>query len=154
MNQDVENYLYEVIQEALTQASITGVQIVTGTSSDVLESDSDAILVACDELEGVVSTLKIAKARIIVRTSALSGDRGDHSALADLVSAVFHAPLPAAFLMGVTSIDVNGSHVSLHRTGSGEGKTWMTELEVSLGVKIAPASSSVITYNGAILTYG
>ena len=154
MNQQVENYLFEVIEEALSDVGISGVQVVTGTSSDILDPNGDAILVACDEMEGVVNTLKIAKARVVVRTSGLSGNRTDHAGLSDLVSAVFHSPLPAAFLMGVTGIDVSGAHVTSHITGAGEGKTWMTELQVSLGVEIAPAASTLISYGGAVLTYG
>ena len=154
MNQQVENYLQEIVQDALTSASISGVQVVTGTSSDILDPAADAILVACDELEGVNGTLKLAKARLVVRTSGLSGDRIEHSSLSDLMSDMLHSPLPAAFLMGVTGIDVNGCHVTLHTTGSGEGKTWITEIQATLGVKVSVESSALFTYSGAVLTYG
>jgi len=154
MNQQVENYLQEIVQDALTSASITGVQVITGTSSDIVDPGSDAIMVACDELEGVNGTLKLAKVRLMVRTSALTGARIDHSSLAGLMSDMLHSPLPAAFLMGVTGIDVNGCHVTLHTTGSGEGKTWITDIQATLGVKVAVESSSLFTYSGAVLTYG
>ena len=154
MNQQVENYLKAITDDALSGASISGVQVVTGTSSDILEPSSDAVLVACDELEGINGTIKLAKARLVVRTSGLSGDRLEHSTLADLMSDMLHNPLPAAFLMGVTGIDVNGCHVTLHTTGSGEGKTWITEIQATLGVEVSTNASTLFSYSGSVLTYG
>ena len=154
MNQNVEDYLAELMREALTDASISDVAVIKGTSSEIIEPDKDAVMVTCDELEGVVQTLRIAKCRVMVRTSSLSGDRVEHNVLADLITAVFHSALPPAFLLGVTGVDINGAHVTMNQTGTGEGKTWITEIQVNLGVNLNPSTSPLLSYDGKVLTYG
>lgn len=152
MNQYLEDYLKEVADAAVTAASQTATTY-TGTSSEISDPTEDAVLCICDEMEGVVKNIRLAKCRYVVRTSALTGSRSGHAALADTITAIFDSPMPAASVFSIEELNIGGSHVSENATGQGENSTWMTAISFTLGVTLNPTSSGV-SYGGAILTYG
>lgn len=152
MNQFVEDYLAAVATSALASGGGTAT-VLKGTTSSIAEPDEDHVLCLCDDMEGTVKNLRLARCRFTVRTSALTGNRATHAQLADIVSSIFEADLPAASTFGIFEIESSGYHVSSNQTGQGENNCWITSIEFTMGVILNP-SANALTYGGNVLTVG
>jgi hypothetical protein len=129
MNQHIEDYLAELVGNLGS-----GVEIFTGTTSDIRTPESHAVLVLADQVEGVVGNLYKATVKLSVSSPADSSSRAAHMDLVDDVRDAFIEPLPSAGSLGITSIEVRGFHITSHSTGVSDDGRWITTIEALIGV--------------------
>ena len=134
MNQHIENYLAQLVGTVAD-----GVDIFTGTSSEIRIPEDHAILVLADQVEGVLGNLYKGTIKISISSPADSSTRESHIDIVDDVRSLFSEPLPSAQSFGITAIEIGGFHLSNHTTGISDDGRWLSTVEAMVGIYV-PAS--------------
>ena len=124
MNQIIEDYLAAWIDGADIEPKP---EILTGTSNEVREPESHAVLVLADSIDHVVGPLYRATIKVVISSPA--DNRSEHSAITNAIKTLMSAPCPSA-----SSFSSAGFKQTSYTTSvSGDGR-WLSSVEGVLGV--------------------
>jgi len=131
MNQAIEDYLDELMSSI---PFVPAPEVFTGTSSNIRQPQSHAVLVLADSIDNVVGPLHLATIKIMV--SSPTDDRAQHAALAKAVKDVMEGSLPAA-----NGFTVGGFRTRSHATAVSDDDRWLSTIEGVLGVDWSPVDN-------------